>query len=77
MKKRIKKIYLIVIIILLIGVFYLQYQQSYQEKMIKFDACLESCPSRWSLEPNASERADSCREKCREKYGLTWEKENK
>lgn len=73
MKEKIKKIYLIgaviFLIVIIIGIFYWRYQK-YQEKMIKFDACMSRCVS--YLETGVTGKT-GCGDECREKYGVTWE----
>lgn len=81
MKAKIKKILIILIIFLIlagIGVGIWQYQnRKYQTKMIKLEACLSSCGcssftmTRTGLLPWCDD--PKCADKCREKYGSTWE----
>jgi len=53
-----------VIIVIVAGILYWQNRKK-QKEMIKLDACMESCF--WD---------HSCRDKCREKYGVTREEYN-
>ena len=68
----------IVIIFIILGVWWF-INHRYQQKMIKLDACLESCvgggTSDSFLERDATRRG--CEAKCREKYGVTEEKYSK
>ncbi len=51
-----------------------QQQQYHELKLIKMDACIAACPNRFDL--GKGQEAEVCREKCREKYGVTWEEFN-
>jgi len=73
MKEKIKIILFLVLTGIAIGVWYWQYQRK-QTIMIKFDACLETCPKIGGRLYGSPET--KCAESCREKYGITWKEYN-
>ena len=83
MKKQIILIIILILVVIGAGIYWYQ-NQKYQQKMIKLDACIESCPALESSIARAYYLPDPrCVASCREKYGviserfLEWKRNNK
>ncbi|OGY69133.1 MAG: hypothetical protein A2586_01925 [Candidatus Harrisonbacteria bacterium RIFOXYD1_FULL_40_9] len=59
-------------LLFIVGLITWSYISKREEKMIKLDACIASCGGGFRLDDRADEYY-SCRNKCREKYAVTWE----
>lgn len=72
MKSFIKFLIVVLIIVVLISVLVIISKKN-KKVLIKMDACVSVCKSEFRY---ISSLEDTCREECREEYGITWEKYN-